>query len=255
MDAFFFDSGADLRLFGVWRGPRNAPRAWAFCAPFAEEEKGARRVFTLIAQRLEARGEASLLFSWRGMGDSEGDFGQASLNHWRQDLGAACREVARRAPNAALALFGARLGASLAWQDAPAVGARKLVLIEPLLSGRAFLAQQNARKRLRAQLTGEPSDAASQQDEAPDDLDGWPLGAAMKSELGALDLRRETPAFRGPTRLLQVGPRAEVAPPLQALADATGALTGAVVMPPFWNLLDWSDPAPLLRALDEAWDD
>ncbi|HEX9997618.1 MAG TPA: hypothetical protein VGB45_10770 [Abditibacterium sp.] len=255
MDAFFFPTGDDLQLFGVWRGPQNARRAWILCPPFAEEEKSARRVLTLIAQKLESRGEASLLFSFRGTGDSQGELQNSTLSAWRKDLGMARTELQNRAPDAEIALLGVRLGASLAAQEAANLGAQKLVLIEPLLSGRSFLMQQNAKKQIRAQLTGETSDQGAQNADF-DDLDGWALGIAMKSELSALNLTREIPTFEGETTVLQCGPRAEIAPPLQQLASQLNATTGAVVMPAFWNLIDYADPSLLLAKLEtEAFND
>ncbi|PQV64980.1 Serine aminopeptidase, S33 [Abditibacterium utsteinense] len=253
MDAFFFPTTDSLQLFGVARGPKNAKLAWVLCPPFAEEEKSSRRFFTHIAKRLEARNEASLLFSFRGTGDSSGDFGAADLTVWRRDLHATKNELQRRAPGAQIAFLGVRLGASLALQEAEKLGARRLILIEPLLSGRSFLMQQSARKQIRAQLTGEVEVAkiANSIADSTDDLDGWPLGAAMKSELNALDLRREPPLFSGQISVLQVGPREEVALPLQEFARGLGARTRAVVMPPFWNLIDAPDPAPLLQTLEE----
>lgn len=255
MEAFFFPTTANLRLLGVWRGPENAARCWILCPPFAEEEKSARRVLTQIAQLIERRGEASLLFSWRGSGDSEGDFADASLSAWRQDLAAACHEAQKRAPAASIALLGVRLGGSLALQSVAELGAKELVLIEPLLAGRSFLMQQNAKKQIRAKLTGESEAVpAAPADSAINDLDGWALGAAMKAELSALDLRHDTPTFSGTTHVFQVGPRPEVAPPLAGFAETLGATAQAVVMPPFWNLIDYADPGPLLRSLEsEVW--
>lgn len=247
MQAFFFPTGDALRLFGVWREVEAARRVWVLCPPFAEEEKSARRVLTLIARELEKRGESSLLFSFRGTGDSEGDFAAANLTAWREDLRAACAEAKKRAPDAPIALLGVRLGATLALLEAENLGAQTLVLIEPLQSGRSFLMQQSAKKQIRAQLTGE---AETKSETSPsDDLDGWKLGAGMKTELSALDLKRGTPSFSGKTHLFQVGPRAEVAPPLQHFANGLNTQARAVVMPPFWNLIDYSDPAPLLDCL------
>jgi hypothetical protein len=115
--------------------------------------------------------------------------------------------------------------------------------------------QQNAKKQIRAQLTGE-SEAAptASSDSTVDDLDGWALGAAMKAELNALDLRRETPGYSGAAHVFQVGPRPEVAPPLASFAETLGAHSQAIVMPPFWNLIDYADPQPLLNKLEsEVW--
>ena len=247
LEAFFFPTSNDLQLFGVWRGPRDAKHAWILCPPFGEEEKSARRVLTQIAQTLEKRGQSSLVFSFRGTGDSQGDFATTDLTQWRADLRAAQQQAMVLAPQASLNLLGVRLGASLALQEAPNLGVQQLILIEPLLSGRSFLMQQTAKKQIRAQLTG---DGAATPSLLPaDDLDGWPLGSALKSELQALDLKREA-APNAKISVLQVGPREEIAPPLQNFADNLGATTRAVVMPPFWNLLDYTDPKPLLGALE-----
>ncbi len=253
MDAFFFPTADDLRLFGVARGPHDADWVWILCPPFAEEEKSSRRFFTLLAQNLESRGAASLVFSFRGTGDSEGEFADATLSAWKRDLSAAKTEAQRRFPRSQIALLGVRLGASLTWQEAGKLGAKRLILIEPLWSGRSFLMQQNARKQIRAQLTGETASHPAT-DTKIEDLDGWELGQTLKSELGALDLRRETPAFSGPTAFFQIGPKSEIAPPLQALSDATNASARAVVMPAFWNLIDAPDFSPLLEAVQEEID-
>ncbi len=251
LDAFFFPTEGNLRLFGVARGPQNASRVWLLCPPFAEEEKGSRRLFTLVSQSLAARGAASLLFSFSGTGDSEGDLAGASLLSWRRDIEAAAREAKARFPAAAIALLGVRLGASLAWQEAQNLGANRLILIEPLLAGRSFLMQQTAKKQIRAQLTGETG-ASIATGVGNDDLDGWELGEAMKSEFKTLDLRREPPGFSNPLFLLQVGPKPEIAPPLLAISTQIGAAASAVVMPPFWNLIDAPDFSPLLQAIESA---
>ena len=244
MDAFFFPSSSGARLFGVWRGVSGARRTWIFCPPFAEEEKSARRVFTEIAQRFSARGENSLIFSYRGTGDSEGDFADFGLADWRADILSAIAEAQNRAGATEIALLGLRLGASLA------VGARdgaaRLVLLEPILSGRSFLSQQNARKKLRAQLSGDQNLPAH-------DLDGWQLGEKLRDELETLDLRGfgAVSRFAGTSHVLQIGPKSEVAPPLAAFGEAIGAHTHSVVMPAFWNLLDYQKPTPLLEKLEE----
>lgn len=252
MDAQFFPTSDDLRLFGVARGPQNAAHVWVMCPPFAEEEKSSRRLFTLLAQDFAARGQASLVFSFRGTGDSEGDFAAASLTAWKRDLAAAKTEAQSRFPRTELGLIGVRLGASLAWQQAEELGATRLILIEPLLSGRSFLMQQSAKKQIRAQLTGENGASTSEtvkSESAVEDLDGWELGQTLKTELSALDLKRQIPRFSGSTTLFQIGPRPEIAPSLQTLLDSSGARAQALVMPPFWNLIDAPNFAPLVAAV------
>ena len=240
LEPLFFPSG-ELQLFGIWRAVANAKRVWILCPPFAEEEKSAHRTLTEIALQLQARGEASLLFCYRGTGDSEGDFADATLTDWRADIAAALIAATARAPDAEIGFLGVRLGASLAYLER--ARAQKLLLIEPILSGRSMLSQLNMRQKMRVQMAG--GGAAL----PPGDLDGWPLGEDLRADLNALDLRAAEP-FAGDAQVWGVGPRDFVAPPLQNFADQIGARTRAVVMPAFWNLLDYTPPTPLLEALN-----
>lgn len=241
LEPFFFPSG-DIQLFGIWRSVPDAKRVWILCPPFAEEEKSAHRTLTEIAFRLQARGEASLLFCYRGTGDSEGDFGTSTLTDWRADINAAITAATARVPEAENALLGVRLGASLAHLERKL--AQKLLLIEPILSGRSMLSQLNMRQKMRVQMAGGGAVLPT------GDLDGWPLGDALRDELNALDLR-EAARFDGNSQVWNVGPRDAVAAPLQSFADQIGAQSRAVVMPAFWNLLDYTPPTPLLKALGE----
>jgi alpha/beta superfamily hydrolase len=251
---FFFGTAGE-RLLGVLHGAPAPARVFVICPPFAEEEKSARRTLTEIALMLQQNGDGALLFSYRGTGDSEGDFATVTLEEWRADVKAAVFAARQLYPAARVELIGVRLGASLALQVASALAITGLILIEPLLSGRSYLAQQSARKRLRANLTSSEGGAASAGPAEPQDvvdLDGWPLGPALKADLEALDLRGEVPVYRGNCVLLGVGPRTEVSAPLSALAQELEIEAQAVVMPPFWNLLDYTSPQPLLGLLHEA---
>ena len=239
LEPLFFPSG-DIQLFGVWRAAAGAKRVWIICPPFAEEEKSAHRTLTEIALALQARGESSLFFAYRGTGDSEGDFAAATTSDWRADIRAAVAVAQTRAPGAQLGLLGVRLGASLAYLEREV--AARLLLIEPILSGRSMLGQLNMRQKMRVSMAGGGAALPA------GDLDGWPLGEALRDELNALDLRDAAP-YKGKAQVWNVGPREAVAPPLQAFADQIGAQSRAVVMPAFWNLLDYTPPTPLLQAL------
>jgi hypothetical protein len=73
-----------------------------------------------------------------------------------------------------------------------------------------------------------------------DDLDGWPLSVTLRDELQALDLMSQTATPGVKTFVVQVGPREQIAPPLQRFSQNVGATTQAVVMKPFWNLVDYT---------------
>lgn len=242
LEPLFFPSG-EIQLFGIWRAANNAKRVWVICPPFAEEEKSAHRTLTEIALALQGRGEASLFFSYRGTGDSEGDFADATLNNWCADIAAAVAVVTTRMPDAEIGFLGVRLGASLAYLERER--ASRLLLIEPILAGRAMLGQLNMRQKMRVSMEGGGAALPA------GDLDGWPLGEPLRDELNALDLRNGV-KYGGEVQVWNVGPRDAVAPPLKNFADQIGAQTRAIVMPAFWNLLDYTPPVPLLEALNSV---
>lgn len=242
LEPFFFPSG-ELQLFGIWRAVPNPRQVWILCPPFAEEEKSAHRTLTEIALSLQARGEASLLFCYRGTGDSEGEFAEANLSNWRADIRSAIAAATARAPHAEIGLLGVRLGASLAYLERER--AQSLLLIEPILSGRSMLGQLSTRQKMRVQMAGGGAVLPA------GDLDGWPLSDALRDELNSLDLR-ESARFDGQSQVWSVGSRDAVAAPFEAFADQIGASSRAVVMPAFWNLLDYTPPAPLLNALNSS---
>jgi alpha/beta superfamily hydrolase len=231
------------RLAAIWREGVTHAQVWVFCTPFAEEEKCARRVLTEIAVALHQAGHSSLLFNFSGSGDSEGNFADATLQDWREEIVAMCALARTRAPQAKIHLLGVRLGASLAAQVAEKCAAESLVLLEPILDGSAYLAQLGQRRRLRGMLT----DADKIAESTSEDLDGWPLGKALKSQLEELQLAQFKLLVE--TNLWQIGARREVAPALQHWADENQATAKVLLMPPFWNRLDAVAPEPLLEAL------
>jgi alpha/beta superfamily hydrolase len=240
----FWAKCGDRRLAAVWRGGAPEKSMWVLCPPFAEEEKCARRTFTEIAAALQRAGHSSLIFTFSGTGDSEGDFAAASLDKWREEIVAVCALAVERAPHAKLNLCGLRLGASLAAQVADQCGTSRLWLLEPVLEGKAYLAQLGQRRRLRGMLT----DAENNLPAASEDLDGWPLGQELKTQLEELQLGR----LRLPekTQIWQIGARREAAPALQHWAEINGTEAKVLLMPPFWNRLDAVSPEPLLDALE-----
>jgi alpha/beta superfamily hydrolase len=280
-EPFFFESQGGARLFGVWRAPSQEIRSvWVICPPFAEEEKSAHRTLVELCETMRARGDASLFFGYRGTADSSGDFAQVTLALWCDDIRAACREAQRRAPGIPLGFIGLRLGASLAATLADEAGASRLVLIEPVLNGRSYVGAMSQRKKLRAMMTqndlaqnagshyagsqnaaadvvpGVNGSAASTQrvlvtgaEADIDDLDGWPLSATLRNELQALDLMSQAAPLGARTLVVQVGPREQIAPPLQRFAHNCGATAQAVVMKPFWNMVDYTRADALFEAV------
>jgi pimeloyl-ACP methyl ester carboxylesterase len=83
-----------------------------------------------------------------------------------------------------------------------------------------------------------------------EDVDGWPLGDTLRAELQVLNLN-DLPPLPATLNLqvLQVGPREQIAVPLQKWCEARRLTSQAVVMQPFWNLLDYTRATPLFEAM------
>jgi len=265
IEPLFFRSPEGGHLSGVWRLPAAfavPSRVWVVCPPFAEEEKSAHRTLVELADSLVAEGDAVFFLAYRGTGDSDGDFAEATLTAWKQDIEAALNFVRARFPGNAYGLLGLRLGASLAAQVAAEAEVQNLLLIEPVLRGRSFLMQLGARKKLRAAMTEEEAGGSNAEtkeatteisDVAYEDLDGWPVGTQLRDELNALSLSTASLHFSGQALVLQVAPREKIAPPLEQFVTALNpqAVVRAVVMPAFWNRLDLVDSSLLIQAVKD----
>ena len=154
-DAFFIKApeGQRFCLFhqpprgGDWRG------VIVYVHPFAEEMNKARRMAALAARQLAAAGYAVLQIDLHGCGDSSGDFGDASWQSWRDDVLLACAWLQQRSA-ADLWLWGLRSGGLLAAECAAQIAApSRLLLWQPVVSGKQYL-QQFLRLKLASEMQG-----------------------------------------------------------------------------------------------------
>lgn len=123
----------------VRRGDRGTV---LYVPPFAEEMNRARRMAALQARALAAGGVGVLLLDLFGTGDSSGDFGEARLSSWLDDVVAAADWLERQ-ERTVVCLWGLRLGALLAAAVAASRQDRfkRLLLWQPITDGRAMLTQ------------------------------------------------------------------------------------------------------------------
>jgi len=124
------------------RHPAGGTRAAIYIAPFAEEMNRSRRMGTLLAAALAARGVSALIPDLHGTGESDGDFADARWSLWIGDLEAAIG-AATEAGARQVTLIGVRLGALLALEAArrhPRV-VEHIVLWQPVVNGQQFMNQ------------------------------------------------------------------------------------------------------------------
>lgn len=245
-DAFRF--GRDDSLFGVFHEADSGrpARAVVFCPPLAEEKKSSYRTFVETARRLAAAGTPCLRFDYFGTGDSDGDFRQFTTTRATDDVVAAARAARERAGTEAIVLLGLRLGGPLALAAAPRAGAERVLLWEPIVSGKGFFDLTIKRQMLRRQLIG---GSAATSDDAIVDLDGYPLSKEAAEEIRALDAAAEIARFDGPVDLLQIRHSESVSRESQQLLDAGGDRLRfeAVVCEPFWSRIDRADTSAVVE--------
>ena len=118
--------------------------------PFADEMNKSRHVLAAVVRALGSAGHNVLMPDLYGTGDSEGDFGDATLDIWRSDIDTT---IERLSPHGTVDIVGLRAGALFAVDAALRYRVGSLVLINPLLDGKQLL-NQTFRLHLASALKG-----------------------------------------------------------------------------------------------------
>ncbi len=142
MSPFFLRGGAG-RLFCLYFPPTDGAlrQAILFFPPFGEESNKSRVMIAAQARRLSAAGFGVLLVDPFGCGDSEGEFGDARWEIWRQDMRQAAAWL-REQGATRLSCWAQRSGALLMADTAGELGELdRLLLWSPVLRGDMFLTQ------------------------------------------------------------------------------------------------------------------
>jgi exosortase A-associated hydrolase 2 len=245
---FFFPSGK-FRLFGVYHEGRGTLRGegFVFCAPFAEEKLWAHRVLVNFARNLAAMGYPVLRFDYMGSGDSEGDFGESSLETMFADANCAISTLRQKAGSIkAVNLLGLRLGATVAAlveERTPGIG--KLVLWDPVIDGSDYM-----REMLRINLSTQTAvyrkilhntDALiqSMREGSTVNVDGYEMACPMYEQIAGVNLANMADQRITPVLIIQISRQdTRVSPTMKRLRERypNGTLTVAVEEP-FWKEL------------------
>ncbi|MCJ2072353.1 alpha/beta fold hydrolase [Methylobacterium sp. J-030] len=210
-------------LFG-WLHPAAGRRGVVLCGAYGFEQMAAYRPWRALAERLAQSGCPTLRFDYPGEGDSA-DPDATAVTACTTAIRQAVRFLRETAGVTEIVLVGLRLGAAFAALAAEAEPVDRLVLLAPVVTGRAYLREM----RLRAQTIGRLPDGSAPAAE-PEALTvgGFSMDAAFQAELSGLNLARiATPP--APRVLL-------LAPEPGGLGTRLGALGCAVETGPFAGL-------------------
>jgi exosortase A-associated hydrolase 2 len=266
--ANFFLPGVHGRRYCLYHPARGKVRmALLYVAPFGEEMNRTRRAAALQARALAQEGCAVLQIDLYGCGDSDGEFGAARWDIWRQDLALAHAWLAEHS-GCAVGLWGVRLGALLALDYArsatlPAgLSIARFVLWQPVLRGATYL-NQLLRVRLAADMlagvdAGDSRRLREALRDTAQEVGGYELAPQLADAIDALDAASfGVPA--APLHWFDVVAAADrpPSPPALQLAAAWragGATVALQAVPdqPCWATAEIAECAPLRAATTAA---
>lgn len=140
----FFLSKPSSRLFCIYHpSNRQAKQAILLVPPFGDEMNKSRRMTSLQARCFSRMGYPVLIVDLYGTGDSEGEFGEATWDVWRENLDQAWQWLRDQQGIASIHLWGIRLGSLLALDAARTfdwpVGS--FLFWQPVTNGDRFVTQ------------------------------------------------------------------------------------------------------------------
>jgi exosortase A-associated hydrolase 2 len=180
-------------------------------APFGEELNKSRHVLSSIARELGELGCSVIMPDFSGTGDSEGDFGDASIERWRTDIGAT---LAAFPPGSSLHLVGLRFGGLLACDTTTRHAVASLNLLHPVVDGKQQLIQM-----LRLRLAGGITSGADKETMAglqatlregrSIEIAGYRLSSALAKGMAGLRMDNLQPQVGTVVRWFEIAPAAE----------------------------------------------
>lgn len=175
------------RMLAWYHEPQGAALACSvlLCAPFGHEYLVSYRAYRKLAGVLAKAGFPCLFFDYDGTGDSV-ESAVPRVQAWRQSIISASAELRRISGISDVALFGLRTGGLLAASVAQDVGACAVMLLAPVVSGRAFVREQLSFARMSPLVASEDSRGKLTEEEVV----GYPFLKQTQQDLSALDLTK-----------------------------------------------------------------
>lgn len=152
----FFFSGMHGELFGIYHDPEVPMRGEAIllCYPAPQEMMRSQQAQVQLARELAGLGYPVLRFDYAGTGDSDGNIEKLNLSDWIADTCQAAGVLKKKSGLTRLLILGTRLGGTIALRASQELGARRLVLWDPIIDGLAYLEALGSTQR--AMLSSDP---------------------------------------------------------------------------------------------------
>lgn len=158
---FFFPGSSQRKLLGILyypSSPGNHQTGIVYCHPFTEEKNMSHSVAVKACRAFSELGFPVLRFDMSGCGDSMGDFEEATVPSWMEDIGAAVEVIKHESGAQRIALFGLRLGGGLALLHAQNdANLPFLILWEPVLDFDHYI-RQFLRRSIASQIVANAAD-------------------------------------------------------------------------------------------------
>ena len=188
MKPLFFGS-VERHLYGIYHPPTQGGGSHAvlLCYPGVQEYNATHWAFRRLAGMLGRAGCHVLRFDYFGTGDSSGELREGTPEIWMRDIRDAAQELLDLSGVRHLSLVGMRLGAALGTlASSEGLRMRKLILWEPVVSGRAYVRELERRDARRNLLLLHASRTRGRRDE----LLGHPFPTDVRFATEQIELTR-----------------------------------------------------------------
>jgi len=214
--------------------------------PFAEEKNMSHPVITKAARKFAASGFPVLRFDLSCCGDSEGEFQDASIINWQEDLSRAIKIFRQDTGVNHCLLWGLRLGASFALMSEKnnSKEISGLILWQPVLDLSLhisqFLRRNISSKILNNRKTPLQISADLKKNEELEYIIGYPISINIQKSFNDIGSQPSTIFPSVPTFLLSISSMEEPATALKeywlrVVEERSPAAMKHVITKPFWD--------------------
>ena len=195
------------------------------CYPVGVEYVRSHWAFRQLAGHLAGKGYHVFRFDYYGTGDSAGEFEQADISCWLENIELAAAEFRHMANWQQLSLVGLRLGATLGLLASERLALNQLVMWDPVIDGKAYInTLAEMHETLKSNPDYIPAGSRGSFHFRDDEMIGYIFNAQLRDQIRALDLSKAQPERINQTTLITTGNHASVASLAGELSERCGSI-------------------------------